>query len=216
MNEMETLLIISPHPDDLEIAMGGTIAKAVSQNYQIISLVLTDGRRSPRSFECSDDEMARIRMEEVAQAAQLLGIHHLITLQIDSLQVEANQLRVQTVLTELITKFSPANIYLPHPELDRHATHRLAAQISLATLLTFKTAITCWAYEVWGLFPYWHHTEEIGDFIEQKRAAIECHKSQTFDTNYSEGILGLNRWRAVFADPVKSSIHRYLEAFIRL
>ena len=40
-------LVIAPHPDDAEIAMGGTIAALISQGVRIVVLDLTDGEPTP-------------------------------------------------------------------------------------------------------------------------------------------------------------------------
>ncbi|HSL02768.1 MAG TPA: hypothetical protein VK901_04430 [Nitrospiraceae bacterium] len=37
--------------------------------------------------------------------------------------------------------------------------------------------------------------------MAKKMAAIAEHRSQVATIPYGEGVLGLNRWRAVFADP---------------
>jgi hypothetical protein len=58
-----------------------------------------------------------------------------------------------------------------------------------------------WAYEVWGLFPNWDKIECIDGQIGKKMLAIAQHKSQVATIPYSDGVIGLNRWRATFADP---------------
>ncbi len=42
----KNILVISPHPNDLEIAMGGTVAKIVDQGVSVVSLVTTGGSGS--------------------------------------------------------------------------------------------------------------------------------------------------------------------------
>ena len=39
------IVIISAHPDDMEIGMGGTVAKLVESNGLITSVVVTNGGR---------------------------------------------------------------------------------------------------------------------------------------------------------------------------
>ena len=38
------VLIISPHPDDMEIGMGGTASKLIDSGVDVVSLVVTDAR----------------------------------------------------------------------------------------------------------------------------------------------------------------------------
>ncbi len=219
---LTTVLVISPHPDDLEIAMGGTVAKEIHQGKKVVSIVLTDGRRSQRSFACSDEEMAKIRKQEVKEAAQILGIKELYNLELEDLHTSENQEKLSKLLTNLLEKYKPKEIYLPHPELDRHPTHQLAAKLVLKLIKELidndkkLTKVNIWAYEVWGLFANWDLAVDISDFIEKKLAAINCHKSQVKDIAYGEGMLGLNRWRAVFSDPHSISKSNYKEVFIKL
>ncbi|MEW6729849.1 MAG: PIG-L deacetylase family protein [Acidobacteriota bacterium] len=214
MSKPSVILVVSPHPDDLEIGMGGTVARFSATGTRVISLVLTDGRRSPRSFSCSDAQMAIIRKAEVEAAAALLGINDLFTLGLADLRSEENQQQAITQFLALIERLHPDEIYLPHPKLDRHDSHRIGAQICLSALKSPYARL--WAYEVWGLFSNWDRIEDISDYIERKQAAIECHRSQVSDVDYSAGVLGLNRWRAVFTDPHQIPSYRYVEAFLRL
>lgn len=220
---LETILVISPHPDDLEIAMGGTVAKEIAQGKRVVSIVLTDGRRSQRSFACSDEEMAKIRQQEVKEAAQILGINELYSLELEDLRITENQEKLNKLLTNLLEKYKPKEIYLPHPELDRHPTHQLAAKLVLKLIKelienenNYLAKVSIWAYEVWGLFANWDLEVDISDFVEKKLTAINCHKSQVKDIAYSEGVLGLNRWRAVFSNPHNISKTGYKEVFIKL
>jgi N-acetylglucosamine malate deacetylase 1 len=216
---MKTLLVVSPHPDDLEIGMGGSVAQAVDQGGRVISVVLTDGRRSPRSFECSDDEMAEIRKREAEAAGMVLGLESIFFLGLSDLRSDDNRQSARAQLVELLERYNPGELYVPHPELDRHESHRLGSRLCLDALEQLTATVpgpAVWAYEVWGLFPRWDRVEDISGVVERKAAAINCHSSQVADVAYTEGVLGLNRWRAVFTDPHNIPSHRYVEAFIRL
>lgn len=62
------VLVVGAHPDDVEIACGGTLAKLVSQGYRVGIIDLTNGEPTPR---CESPE---IREAEAAQAAKCLGV----------------------------------------------------------------------------------------------------------------------------------------------
>jgi N-acetylglucosamine malate deacetylase 1 len=72
MNEEHDLkldvIAVGAHPDDVEIACGGTLAKMASQGYQVGIIDLTDGEPTPR---CDDPA---IRLREADAAAAALGI----------------------------------------------------------------------------------------------------------------------------------------------
>ena len=62
------VVAVGAHPDDVEIAVGGTLAVLVRQGYRVGIVDLTDGEPTPGS---SGPEM---RMAEAAQAARTLGV----------------------------------------------------------------------------------------------------------------------------------------------
>ena len=72
MNENDELqldvIAVGAHPDDIEIACGGTLAKLATQGYRVGIIDLTNGEPTPR---CDDPT---IRLAEADAAAKTLGI----------------------------------------------------------------------------------------------------------------------------------------------
>ena len=62
------VIAVGAHPDDVEIACGGTLAKLASQGYRVGIIDLTDGEPTPR---CDDPA---IRLAEADAAAAKLGL----------------------------------------------------------------------------------------------------------------------------------------------
>jgi bacillithiol biosynthesis deacetylase BshB1 len=62
------VIAVGAHPDDVEIACGGTLAKLVQQGYQVGIIDLTDGEPTPLS------PGPEFRREEARQAAEALGV----------------------------------------------------------------------------------------------------------------------------------------------
>ncbi|QBQ55657.1 PIG-L deacetylase family protein [Nitrosococcus wardiae] len=203
---MGQILIISAHPDDMEIGMGGTAAKKAAAGAPITAVILTDGRRSPNPFGWSEETMADIRKQEATQAAEVLGIKEVISFDLPDLKNAPNYRLAKDRLGALIKQLRPEEVYSLHDRWDRHPTHRLAGQLTRECIEETPLSIDAvWAYEVWGLFPRWDRIEYIDDQIGKKLQAIGAHKSQIASIPYGEGILGLNRWRAVFADPQQAA-----------
>src|SRR5580700_7394011 len=67
------LVAVAPHPDDLEITCGGTLAKLVKQGYRVGIIDLTSGEPTPRG---SDE----IRQREAEAARKILGVQVRINL----------------------------------------------------------------------------------------------------------------------------------------
>jgi len=209
--------LISAHPDDMEIGMGGTAAKLAEAGHSLVSVVITDGRRSPDPEMIGQDAMATLRQKEGVRACRKLGITETNFLGFESINSDEAVGQATAELVEVINEFQPDEIYTLHPELDRHASHRAAGKITVDALTKANSAAELWAYEVWGLFADWDRLDDISDHLETKLAAIREHSSQTAAIQYDEGIAGLNRWRGVFADPhQEKSPASYAEVFIKL
>jgi LmbE family N-acetylglucosaminyl deacetylase len=214
---MKQVLVVSAHPDDMEIGMGGTAAKIAAAGATITSAILTDGRRSPNPFEWTEEKMAKIRKEEASKAASVLGISEVVFFDLPDLK-ESNYRLAKKRLEELIEKVQPTEIYTLNEQLDRHSTHRLAGQLTVESIRDTEVSSvgSLWAYEVWGLFPAWDRIEYIDDQVAKKLLAIAQHKSQVASIPYGE-VVGLNRWRAVFTDPQQTEPKGvYAEVFISL
>ena len=63
------VIAVGAHPDDVEIAVGGTLARLVQQGHRVGIVDLTDGEPTPGS------PGPDVRLEEARTAAEVLGIH---------------------------------------------------------------------------------------------------------------------------------------------
>ena len=69
------VIAVGAHPDDVEIACGGTLARLVRKGYQVGIVDLTDGEPTPLS------PGPDVRLEEARRAAEILvdgGTAHVI------------------------------------------------------------------------------------------------------------------------------------------
>lgn len=77
------IVVLSPHPDDETLGLGGLIAQARSAGQEVHVVVLTDGAGShPNSIEYPPEKLIDLRKAEVRAAGEILGmdqacIHHL-------------------------------------------------------------------------------------------------------------------------------------------
>ncbi|MBI3356044.1 MAG: PIG-L family deacetylase [Nitrospirae bacterium] len=197
------VVIISAHPDDMEIGMGGTVTKLVESMALITSVVVTNGGRSSNPFALTEQRMAEVRRGEALRAASVLGVKDVIFCDEPDGENEVNTTAVKRRLVDLLTRLQPNEVYTLDEELDRHPAHRLAGKLARESVL--ESGIVprggVWAYEIWGPFATWDRLEYIDRYVAKKMAAIAEHRSQVATIPYGEGVLGLNRWRAVFADP---------------
>src|SRR6188474_2531153 len=68
------VIAVGAHPDDVEIACGGTLAMLARQGYSVGIIDLTDGEPTPLS------PGPEVRLAEAKRAAETLGVHHRVTL----------------------------------------------------------------------------------------------------------------------------------------
>src|SRR5688572_30512408 len=61
------VLVVSPHPDDAEISVGGTIAVSLRQNLRVGILDLTSGEPTPQGSP-------ELRRRETTLATDVLGV----------------------------------------------------------------------------------------------------------------------------------------------
>src|SRR5882757_8220054 len=67
------VIAVAPHPDDVELTCGGTLAKLVKQGYRVGIIDLTSGEPTPRGSE-------EIRAREAEAARMVLGVQVRINL----------------------------------------------------------------------------------------------------------------------------------------
>lgn len=213
------ILIVGAHPDDMEIGMGGTAGKLVESQAVLTSLILTDGGRAPNPFGWTEREMATVRRREALRAARTLGVHDVLFCDQPDATEEIDTQAVKRKLIELLVQLQPAEVYTLDEEADRHPAHRLAGQLARESILEsgIVPPAGLWAYEVWGPLATWDRLEYIDSVVAKKLLAIAEHQSQVATIPYGEGVLGLNRWRAVFADPKAAApAGAYAEVFRRV
>lgn len=120
---MVDVIAIGAHPDDAEIAMGGTIAKLVRRGVTVGLLDLTDGEPTPAGSP-------PIRAREMRRAAETLGVAWRVTLDLPNRAlfdtVEARK-KVAAVLREHRPK-----VMVCHNDVDYHPDHIQAHHICLA------------------------------------------------------------------------------------
>ena len=112
-------------------------------------------------------------------------------------------------LGEVIQKAMPDVLYAPF-FLDPHPEHAAATRLLGALVEQGISVGPCYLFEVWTpLVP--NALVDITAQAETKRRAINAHRSQVETINMSDGILGLNAYRAEM-----NRIPGYAEAYLRL
>lgn len=197
------VLVLSPHPDDDAIGVGGTLVKQREAGCAVTSLVLTDGGAgAPRPRA----DLAAVRRREEEEAAAILGIDRVIFWDEPDRALtasEANAARLRAVLREV----QPDLVYLPS-FLDIHPDHRTVTPLLARAIEGTTLGFSCAVYEfVTPVVP--NVVVDISAQMERKLQAVSAHASQRASLDYPELVRALGRWRTGTLSPAV----RYAEAF---
>lgn len=115
-------MCIGAHPDDVEMGMGGTVAKLVREGARVVVVDLTDGEPTPQGTP-------ERRAQESARAAEVLGVERRTLSQPNRYLFDTVQARIE--LAQVIREFRPKTLFIPYAE-DAHPDHIAAACIAVA------------------------------------------------------------------------------------
>ncbi|MYA61061.1 MAG: PIG-L family deacetylase, partial [Dehalococcoidia bacterium] len=73
-NPSNTILVVTPHPDDAEGGAGGTIAKFAKEGKKVVLVVCTNGDKGTSDRTLRPEKLAAIREKEQLDAAEVLGL----------------------------------------------------------------------------------------------------------------------------------------------
>ncbi|HZH87281.1 MAG TPA: bacillithiol biosynthesis deacetylase BshB1 [Brumimicrobium sp.] len=122
------ILAIGAHPDDVELAAGGTVIKSIQQGKKVAIVDLTQGELGSRGTIAT-------RYEEAATAAKIMGVEFRENLKLeDGFFEETKESLLKLVVA--IRKYQP-DIVLANAPSDRHPDHgRGSGFISRACFLS--------------------------------------------------------------------------------
>lgn len=179
MKQLKNLavLCVGAHADDLEIGMGGTIAKLSSLGCVVWYCVLTSD---------SSQEIAHRRKEEAQCGAGKLGVpaERVLLFSFGDGSLACNAANVECVRRELRERAVDPDVVFTHTRNDSHNDHKAAHDLCDAA---FRRKLLLF-------FPVVNSLEQsfsprvfvdIEDFQAVRTAAIGCHSSQSFRINPS-------------------------------
>ena len=113
------ILVISPHPDDETIALGGSIAKFIDTGSEV--RILTISGHLPPLYDRDDYETT---VREAKEAYKILGVKEFKFLEIPATMVKDEPVhKLNGLISSNIQEFNPEMVLIPFP--DRHIDHRV-------------------------------------------------------------------------------------------
>lgn len=181
------IVAIGAHPDDIEIGVGGVLAKYSRKGHEVHSIIVT----IPYSKE--------IRWKETENAAKILGVE-LRILDLDPNEIVFSRKLVKEFDT-IINEMTPDLIFT-HWNHDSHQDHVAVSNAAIAA--TRKNNCSVYMYEQTipgGIVPYGFKAQmfvDISDVIELKVKSTLAHRSQVErngEEQWVEGVKGRAMYR---------------------
>ncbi|MFS0776324.1 bacillithiol biosynthesis deacetylase BshB1 [Neobacillus sp. 3P2-tot-E-2] len=182
------ILAFGAHADDVEIGMGGSIAKFAANGKRIGICDLTDA-------DLSSNGTIELRKQEAKKAAEILGVTERMSLGLPDRGLLLREEFIREIAS-VIRRFKPQIVFAPYFE-DRHPDHGNCARlveeaVFSAGIRKYQTENYQEAHKVSRVYFYmingFHKpdfTIDISNTMEHKIAALNAYKSQFEQTENS-------------------------------
>ena len=189
MKSIKRALFIQPHPDDNQIAAGGTIAWLIDQGVEVFELTVLDDRFIDLSYA---GEGLTVRQKEALAAQKCLGMKNAGFLGFGD-RTEASAREISKAIVKVIREVKPDAVFTADPNLENecHEDHiKVANAVKYAVLdATFpfcpeyidnKPRGDVWTVDTLGFY----YTDkpntivDITDYEQKKLESMRCHLSQ--------------------------------------
>ena len=116
VQSFDRYLFVGPHPDDIEIGAGATVAALATQGKSICFLICTDGRYGTLNLkeDISEEELIATRKEEALRSAAALGVKDVRFLELSDGGFYDNGELLRGI-AGVISDFQPDVIFAPDP-----------------------------------------------------------------------------------------------------
>ena len=197
-SEVERILVVTAHPDDLDFGAGGTIAQWSAKGIAISYCICTNGDQGGNDPKITREEMKQIRRGEQTEAGKVLGVSDIHFLDYrDGWLTPTIELRKDIV--RVIRKVRPQRMLIQSPERNwnrlgaSHPDHLAAGEAAIQAIypdsgnpFAFEDLLHDEKLEPWGIKEVWvmmadgsdHHVD-ITDTFDLKMQALAAHASQT-------------------------------------
>jgi LmbE family N-acetylglucosaminyl deacetylase len=190
--KLAQVMVVTPHPDDAEYGVAGTVVRWVSQGKEIVYVVCTNGDKGTSDASVKPEELAKTREEEQIAAANLLGVREVIFLRHPDQGLEDTP-EFRKEIVRLIRMYRPETVVTadPYRRYIWHRDHRMTGQVTLDAIFPYARDIFSYLdLTKEGLDPHkvkevllWgtedvNYRSDITKTFDVKLSALQCHKSQ--------------------------------------
>jgi LmbE family N-acetylglucosaminyl deacetylase len=206
--EIQRVLVITAHPDDVDFGAAGTIAQWTDAGLEVSYCIATNGDAGGSDRSVSRTEMTAIRQAEQTAAAKQVGVHDLHFLGYPDGRVEPT-IGLRRDLARVIRLLRPDRVMCQSPERNylrmgaSHPDHRAVGSAALDAVypdarnpFAFPELLTEEKLEPWTVREVWvagsptpTQYVDITQTFSRKVAALRCHVSQLTDPDALEDML---------------------------
>lgn len=185
-------LVITPHPDDAEFGVAGTVANWTKQGMDVVYAVCTNGDKGSSDPEMTSEKLAKIREKEQSKAADLLGVREVVFLRYPDQELEDTP-QFRKELVRLIRRYRPEVVVTSNPyrKYIWHRDHRVCGRAVLDAVFPYARDRLSYPDLIEeGLEPHkvrevwlWgsedaNYTSDVTETFDVKVDALCCHVSQ--------------------------------------
>ncbi len=226
MTKQAEVMVVTPHPDDAEFGVAGTVVRWVSEGKSVIYVVCSNGDKGTSDTAMQPAELAEIREQEQLAAASLLGVREVIFLRYPDQSLEDTP-EFRKEIVRLIRTYRPEIVVTadPYRRYIWHRDHRITGQVVLDAVFPYARDFLAYPDLLQqGLRPHnvkevllWasediNYRSDITDTFDIKIAALRCHKSQVDNNLPPDWENGLRQW---FRSMAEGEDFELAEAFHR-
>lgn len=137
--EVQRLIVVAAHPDDLETICGGTIIQLIRRGVKVFSVNCTLGDIGTQEASIVRQALATTRLAETKDAARILGLEQTYNLgHHDGELVPDLELRAQIARLYRLTQADTLWTFDPFWPGQIHPDHRAAGQVALDAYMPSK------------------------------------------------------------------------------
>ena len=174
------LLVFGPHPDDIEIGLGGTVARHVALGFRVGLCDLTVG-------EMASNGTPEQRLAEAEAAREVLGAAWRENLRLPDGGLAPESAGQVRAVVEMVRRWQPRVVAAPH-DRDRHPDHAGASRlltraVFMAGLRRYPHGGDPWRPD-WICYYFVNDADrpsfvvDVSRYYDVKRRALACHVSQ--------------------------------------
>lgn len=228
--EIERILVVTAHPDDVDFGAGGTVASWTDAGITVTYCIVTNGDAGGADPTVPRIEIPGIRQAEQRAAGRALGVEDVRFLNyVDGELTVTHELRRD--ISRVIRQVRPQRMLIQSPDRNweriyaSHPDHLAAGEAAIFAVypdarnpFAHPTLLNDEGLEAWTVTEVWvmgtstpNHYVDITEHFDRKIAALRAHDSQV---GHAEGFEDrVRQWMTMAASQAGFPEGRLAEAF---